>query len=275
MSGFSADWLALREAADMRARAASLIGRLRLAFADRAEIAVADIGCGTGSTVRAVAPALGARQRWRLYDHDRALLSTARERLSAWAQEADDDGDALRLVWYGKTLIVTLHELDLRSGVGPVMAEKPDILTASALFDLVSPPWIERFAQAVEGAAVYAALTYDGREEWSPPHPDDARALAAFHAHQRTDKGFGPAAGPDGATLLAAALERAGRTVETAYSPWRLGADDAALIAALANGAAGVALELGGLSADEAAAWAADRRGAAACVIGHTDLLAL
>ena len=71
-------------------------------------------------------------------------------------------------------------------------------MTAAALFDLVSASWIGSLARdiAAAGAAFYTALTYNGADGLSPPHPADAAMLAGFHAHQRRDKGFGPAAGP-------------------------------------------------------------------------------
>ncbi|MDZ4791569.1 MAG: SAM-dependent methyltransferase [Hyphomicrobiales bacterium] len=274
---FSADWLALRESADMLARAASLLGKLRLAFADRDEITVADLGCGTGSTVRAVAAMLPNRQTWRLYDYDAALLAAARARLSAWAQNAADDGAALVLTWYGKTLRVHFERINLVSDMYVVTDAAPDLITASALFDLVSPQWIDLFSQTVatRRTAVYAALTYDGREEWTPPHEADAAMLAAFHAHQKTDKGFGVSAGPDAAGYLSRAFSALGYTLEKADSPWRIAAEQSALIEALTQGATQAATETGLVDAAIIAGWLAHRRNASGCVVGHQDILAL
>ena len=55
-----------------------------------------------------------------------------------------------------------------------------------------SPPGARR-----RGAAVLFALTYDGRIGCSPEDPDDGLIVALVNEHQRTDKGFGPALGPD------------------------------------------------------------------------------
>ncbi len=277
MSGFSADWLALREPADMKARAAPLLGKLRLAFAERDEITVADLGCGTGSTLRAVAAMLPKNQIWRLYDYDAALLAAARSRIAAWANEAADDGDALTLSWYGKTLRVYFEPIDLNSRMHVVMDAASDLITASALFDLVSASWIKTFAEtaAARRPAIYAAITYDGREEWAPPHPADAAMLAAFHAHQRTDKGFGVSAGPDAAGHLERCLVEHGYAVQTADSAWRIGADQRVLIETLADGAARAVRETGAVGAAIIDEWLADRRTAQSCLVGHQDLLAL
>src|SRR5215470_6733872 len=74
---FSAQWLALREPYDQRARSVAVLDRVAAAFAGLSEISVVDLGCGTGSTVRSVGPRLPARQRWRLVDNELDLLAHA------------------------------------------------------------------------------------------------------------------------------------------------------------------------------------------------------
>ena len=96
MSGFSAEWLALREPADHRARSPALVAELRSVFAGRDTAAIIDLGCGTGSNLRALAASLPRRQSWRLVDRDPALLGAARERLAAWA-DASEAGAGLHL----------------------------------------------------------------------------------------------------------------------------------------------------------------------------------
>ncbi len=276
MSGFSADWLALREAADRRARAPSLLARLENAHAARSAIVIADIGCGTGSTIRAIAHLLPPQQTWRLYDYDEALLVAARASLAAWADKAGETAEGLTLHRRERSIRATFHRLDLMAGLARVFEPPPDLVTASAFFDLVSKDWIDAFVRqaAMARSAVYAAINYNGEEEWQPPHPIDAAVLAAFHAHQRTDKGFGPAAGPDAVRHLAGALEAAGYDVLTADSPWLLGAGDEKLIEAIAAGSAGATSETGLVPAADVAAWREARIRAATCRIGHTDVLA-
>ena len=65
-------------------------------------------------------------------------------------------------------------------------------------------------------------LTYNGEQAWSPRHGDDAEMTAAFHVHQRNDKGFGAAAGPSAPVELARAFAAAGHRVEEGDSPWIL-----------------------------------------------------
>src|SRR5207244_13460964 len=74
---FSAQWLALREPFDRRARDRRVLDALAAATASRDTIAVVDLACGTGSTLRAIGARLPGRQDWRLVDNDLGLLARA------------------------------------------------------------------------------------------------------------------------------------------------------------------------------------------------------
>ena len=77
MSGFSSEWLALREPYDLAARNTTVLDAVLAAFRGQASISVVDLACGTGSTLRAIGARLPARQSWRLVDNDLGLLGTA------------------------------------------------------------------------------------------------------------------------------------------------------------------------------------------------------
>lgn len=249
---FVLEWLDLREPADHAARDGGLLDAAAdFLTAAEAPLAV-DLGAGSGSTLRAFGErAAGAR--WRLVDRDRGLLAAAVER----------GGSGVEVV-----------EADLL-GVDALPLAGARLVTASALFDLVSAAWVERFVDrlAAEGIGLYAALSYDGAVVWDPELPEDGAVLAAFNAHQRGDKGFGPALGPEGGRHLARVLAGRGFSVAMAASPWRLGPGERELQAALAEG---IAAAVG----ERAAAWGQARReaamaGVSSCTVGHVDVLAL
>jgi SAM-dependent methyltransferase len=267
MSGFSTDWLDLREDADRRARDAGLEARLAAHLAGRDSLRIVDLGCGTGANARALAPHLPDGQAWRFVDHDVDLLAAAQARMAAWA-----GADAGR-----QPLDITYHMADLGGDLRTVIRPGDDLVTAAAFFDLVSPEWIARFTEVIADARAvfYTVLIYDGEEIWMPAHEADQAVLSALQQHQRTDKGFGPAAGPEAADLLVRALAEAGYQLHVAASPWRLGAPDAALIQALAEGTSRAAHETELVDEATAESWRIAREKAEAAIIGHVDLLAL
>ena len=275
MSGFDPAWLDMRESADHRARNADVLGACAAHLAQHDHVRVVDLGCGLGSNLRALAPHLPARQSWRLVDHDSLLLATARERLARWADKADQqENGALRLTRAGRAIDVEFAQADLAHGAAHVLRDA-DLVTAAALFDLVSEDWMRRFVTQIADLRTpfYTALTYDGVESWSPPDPRDAEMLAAFHAHQAGDKGFGPSAGPRATAILARLFKEEGYRVESGASPWRLTDADRPLIAALANGVAAACAETGLVDPQTILHWRAARE-TAEVEIGHVDLFA-
>lgn len=276
MSGFDAKWLDLREPADHRSRSEDLAKMLAREFGLRRHISVLDMGCGTGSNLRGTAPWLCDDQHWTLVDNDRALLSAAQARLSAWAERSERCGSELVLHKGGKRIAVQLLRADLARDLDRVCAAaKPQLVTASALFDLASAEFISEMAAEVVRcrAAFYTVLTYNGRQRWSPKHDADAAMASAFRAHQTRDKGFGDAAGPMAPGLLLAAFDAAGYSVTEGDSAWRLEEGDEDLIAELIPGFAAAVRETGLVPAEKMASWLKVARTGA--LVGHTDTLAL
>jgi SAM-dependent methyltransferase len=275
--GFSAQWLALREPADHAARDAGLRDLAAKALAGHETQNVVDLGCGAGSNLRGLAPALGPRQRWTLVDHDPALLAAAKDALTAWGDAATLTPEGLRLEKAGKRIEVRFRRADLAADPASALEEGTHLVTAAALFDLVSQRWAERFADALVARRLpfYTILIYDGVERWSPGHPLDAAALAAFHAHQAGDKGFGPALGPKASQAFADLFAARGYDVRRVSSPWRIGQDQAALLSALAEGGAEAVRQTGRLAPQEFEAWRAARLASTRCEIGHEDVFAV
>lgn len=278
MSGFSAEWLALREPVDHRARASDVADAVRAAFAGRSRVAVVDLGCGTGSNLRATSELLPAEQSWTLIDYDPRLLTAARATLSIWADQATASGERLTLKKGARRIEVAFRQVDLNRDLDSALdvgtGKACDLVTASAFFDLCSSAFLERFARAVaqRKARFFTVLTYNGEQGWMPDHPADVEMAAAFHHHQRGDKGFGPAAGPDSAAALARAFRATGYRVQEGDSPWELGVFEQRLVDDLANGFAGAVAETGLVSQVTITAWRSLRRAGAR--VGHSDTFA-
>lgn len=262
MSGFSADWLALREPADAVARNPELTARLIDWRRKQGALSVLDLGSGTGANYRFLAPRLGGDQHWRLVDHDPALLA-----------EIDLLCDSP-----GETAC-----LDLAGSWEALEMPQVDLVTASALLDLVSLDWLERLVRCSQAwrAAIFMALSYDGTIRWQPALTGDDRVQDRVNRHQRTDKGFGPALGPEAAPTLAALLADQGYEVALRPGPWRLGPEHAALQTALLIGWAAAVQDIAAepVDQDELAAWIDQRQqfirqGHSRLTVGHWDLFA-
>lgn len=279
MSGFSPEWLALREPVDHRSRDQQLAERVREHFAGRREVKVVDLGCGTGSNLRGTYHLLPGEQHWTLVDYDPRLLAAARETILAWGDASEvpltGSRDDLIVSKSGKRLHIRLRQADLNADLGSALGSAPDLVTASAFFDLCSADFITRLAAeiATRRAGFFTVLTYNGEQSWTPAHPADERLLAAFTKHQGGDKGFGPSAGPSAPAALITAFRSAGYVVHEGDSPWRMATSDAQLIADLASGFAAAVAETGEVDAATIAAWSGIKRTAA--IVGHTDTFAL
>ena len=195
MTGFSAEWLALREPHDLAARNPAVLDAVARSFKSTTSLDVVDLACGSGSTVRALHGHLPVQQHWNLVDNDRDLLTLACSRNRA------------------KGITLNAVHLDLSCNFEAALGGRINLITISALLDLVSQKWLDRFLReiAARHLPVYAALTYDGRTDLSPSDPFDSRIVSAVKAHQLTDKGFGPELGPSAASSAIARLRALGR----------------------------------------------------------------
>lgn len=282
MSDFDATWLDLREPADSAARASVLERLLTTALPAREPLRIVDLAAGTGSNLRHLAPRLGGAQAWRLVDANAALLDAVPNRLRAHGWDVDGDGRLAHGRGVRVHLAAETRDLaprDLAHGAVPADA---DLVTASALLDLVSRDWLDRLAAACadQGAAVLLAVSVDGTLAWEPAAELDGEVRALVERHQRTDKGFGPALGPDAPQAAVAAFERHGYGVETAASPWRLGPGDAQLQQHLHAGWAAAASEIAPEREAAIHDWLAHRMdllaaGVGTVTVGHQDVLAL
>jgi len=263
---FGAEWLSLRERADHRARAPELAEELAAWWEAQGARRIVDLGSGTGSNLRYLAPRLPGPQAWTLVDHDPDLL----DRVRPPADSVDFRIESLEPV------VADLA----RGGLDPV--GEADLVTASALLDLVSTRWLTALVRACRqaNAAALLALSYDGTVTWSVPAPDDALVLAAVNRHQTRDKGTGGALGPQAAHEAERLFRGAGYRCRLLPSLWKLGGDDAALVEELVAGWAGAASEINPQYAGRIREWARTRvaevrAGRLRVTVGHLDLLAL
>lgn len=273
---FEPRWLELREGADAAARATELLDPLRDLPVDRPGspdrpgrgagrgLVVHDLGCGTGSMGRWLAPRLDGAQHWVLHDRDPGLLRLAALR----APRAAADGSPVT----AETRRGDLARLTAAALAGA------SLVTASALLDVLTADAVDALAAACAGAGCPALLTLSvaGRVDLAPVHPLDGEIADAFNAHQRR----GDLLGPDAVGAACEAFDGRGARVRVHPSPWRLGPEDAALTAQWLRGWVGAACEQRPELAARAGTYLRERLEACAArelrvVVHHSDLLAL
>ena len=144
------------------------------------ELVIRDLGCGTGSMGRWLAPRLNGPQHWILHDRDPDLLDRAVARMPRTAAD-------------GSRVTVETEQGDIARLTAADLAGT-SLVAASALLDLLTREELDGLAAACAGAGCPALLTLSvaGLVELTPADPLDAEIGRAFNAHQRrVDHGRG------------------------------------------------------------------------------------
>ncbi len=264
----SPGWLALREPADAAARAIDLVAQVRQLLPTRGPLVVHDLGCGTGSMARWLAPQLVGPQHWVMYDRDADLLARA----AADVPPRAVDGSRVTV----ETRQCDITRLDQRDLSGA------SLITASALLDMLTAAEVERIVRCCFEAACVSLLTISvtGRVSLTPSDPLDDVIASAFNDHQRRAGSEGRLLGPDAVDVAADVFARLGAEVVRAPSPWRLGASSAALTIEWLTGWVGAACEQRPELAAPTRAYIQQRLADAAAgrlrvTVHHNDLLAV
>lgn len=264
MSGFSADWLRLRENCDTRSRSETFARAVGARLPLRPLRAV-DLGTGTAANIRYLAPRLGGEQRWLAIDNDPLLIAQQPSLLTGPGFDCH---------------LSALH-LDLATSLDAAPLTDCQLVTASALLDLVSMPWLEQLAACCEttGTTALFALTYDGRMQCSPGEPEDDWVRDLVNRHQQGDKGFGPALGPRATQHACTVFETLGFETRTVASDWLIEPDEVALQSALIDGWIAAAREIAPDEAERMAVWGLRRKahlaaGISRLHVGHQDFMA-
>jgi hypothetical protein len=262
VSGFSAEWLSLREPIDQRSRNPEILAAIEQHFRGRDSIAAIDLASGRGSVMRALTPRLPPRQDWHLIDDEQALLRDATG---------------------GTGTIHTYSRLaNLAEAIEDILGTDADLVVSSAFIDLVSDAWLDRLVQKTMARRlpVYLAMSYDGQGECDPRHPLDDAVFAAFDRHQQRDKGFGPALGPMAGAAAARKFTAAGYEVTRGRADWRLARTERDVQRMMVEGWFAAVNELGILDPPALAHWRDQRlawiaEGRATMTVGHLDIWAV
>ena len=264
----SGEWLDLREPADAAARDPQLVEHLRRQLPSTACLVVHDLGCGTGSMGRWLAPLLPGPQHWVLHDRDEDLLDAA---------TAEPPGPAAD----GASVSVETRASDVALLLPGDLADA-SLVSASALLDLLTRDELDRLIDVCTkaGCPVFLSLSVVGCVDLVPADPLDSSVAAAFDAHPRRMTERGRRLGPDTVAAAVEGFRRRGAEVLVRPTPWQLGAAEADLATEWFTGWIGAACEQSVELASETGSYARRRlaearAGELAVTVGHADLLVL
>ncbi len=262
----SSDWLALREEEDARARSSDLAleaaRRLR-----PGPIVIHDLGSGTGSMMRWLAPILPGPQTWVLHDWNPDLTGHATDGTAPLDRDRRPVSVSSRS---GQLAHLAAGDLDGAS-----------LVTASALLDVLTSEEVHAIARAcvAAGSPALLSLSVTGKVRLTPPDARDDVFGASFNAHQRRLVHGRRLLGRHGAALARGLFLRAGWHVRPIDTLWRLGEHEPHLLGQWFDGWVDAALEHRPELEGEHPAYrelraAQQRRGELSAVVAHTDLLA-
>lgn len=234
-SPFNAEWLALRERFDARARSRALAHDFAGMLPDR--VTLLELGAGTFSLFRWLAPIVARPQHWICVDNDADLLQRGLELTAAWGRrlgytvETSEDGARLALhtpngVWTIKPAQYDLEELDLSA----LVPDRVSGVMCSALLDLLSDDWLSELVYSLEGVPFYAAMTVTGGIWHNLQDRDDALVLKGFHRNQIGNDTQRDALGPHAMSAVARMAAFLGLNHAWHRSDWTIGPRDRAML---------------------------------------------
>jgi hypothetical protein len=279
-------WLSVREPADFAARSEVLTRAVVEALPADRPVCALDLGTGTGSNIRYLAERLPRSQRWLAVDQSADLLAELPGRISSWGAARGCEartGDG-RCILRGARLDceIEARQKDLSAlDDGEIFAGR-QIVTASALLDLMSEAWLRTTAARcrAENALALFAITYNGRFACTPMDAEDEEVRDLMNRHQKRDRGSGDrAAGPDAGACAERCFVDVGYRVRREPSDWTLGPADVDVQRLLIAGWAEAATEIAPDHASAIANWRVRRlahlsAGRSRIVVGHDDLAA-
>ena len=226
----SSDWLALREPEDAKARSLEL-ALLAAELLPDGPIVVHDLGSGTGSMMRWLAPHLSGPQTWVLHDWNADLTE------QALSQPRPRSRDGAEVSAVGR--VGSLAELSATELAGA------SLVTASALLDVLTSAEVHALVAAcvAAGCPALLSLSVTGTVQLTPRDELDAAINDAFNAHQLRDSDSRRQLGRYAAPIARGLFAEAGWNVRQTTTVWRLDDRQGALLGEWFDGWLGAAVE--------------------------------
>lgn len=220
-------WLEHRYPCDEAARNPNIEKKFLEYFSQRDRLHIMDAGAGTGSNFRYYFSKLPEQQEWILLEQDATLLQACRDRLNRFAEEnqyhLSEKGDQLLISSDRRQASIRFVQDKLENVKSLTDMEQLDVITANALFDLVSYEQFDAFAAQIAcyQVCLMASLNYY-ETSFLPFASEDGRFIQYFHMHMLRPQDFGEAMGPNCSEEMLDLLAAHEMKCEQEGSQWHL-----------------------------------------------------
>jgi len=221
-------WLDHRYAFDAEARNPSIEKKFIKYFSERESIHILDAGAGTGNNFKYYFEKLpNQKQSWVLLEQEAGSIEQCRKRLQRFAEkkgyELETTDDRFLLKAEGKLAQIQFEQGNLQDIKAHVDMETLDVVTANALFDLVSYEQFDHFAAQLTCYQVCLLATLNYYEtSFLPFSEEDGRFVRFFHTHMMRPRDFGQGMGPNCSEEMLELLVAHEMKVEQEESRWHL-----------------------------------------------------
>jgi precorrin-6B methylase 2 len=220
-------WLSHRFASDAAARNPEIEKKCLDYFRERPVLRIVDVGSGTASNFCYYFDKFSQSQHWTLLERDQALIGAARKNLMHFCQkhvyELKTTEEGFIIKANGKSAEIVFCRAKLQQIEKCVDMKKTDLLTANAVFDLIS---FDHFEELVIKLSAYntcllATLNYY-ETSFLPYREEDGRFVNYYHTHMLRPQADGIAMGPNCCEEMLDLLSRHQMMIEQDSSQWRL-----------------------------------------------------
>lgn len=228
---FTTDWLSERFRFDSASRNEQIEQTCFSLFPSRKRLQIVDIGAGHGSNFFYLFPKIQQHQEWTFVELNEGLLDAALDRILVYARTQEfpfeREGQTIFFRANQKDIKVTGKHASFLELEKVVSLAEIDLVTAAAVFDLLSVELFEQFAKTLIQARIplLSTINYLGMA-FQPEVEGDALYLKFYNDHMLRQQDFGQSMGPDCMKHMGAFFQKNGVQMEIGSSDWQVGTED-------------------------------------------------
>lgn len=220
-------WLAYRYACDVQARNPEIEHKFLEFFDHMHHLHITDVGAGTGANFRYYFNKIKQDQDWTFIEKDPHLIHGCHVCLEKFAHNhqyhLQQEGEMFLIRNEEKKARIRIIQGSLDNIEQLTDLEKADVVTANAVFDLVSFDQFDHLAGKLTRYEVCLLATLNYYEtSFLPFSENDSRFMRLYHMHMKRPQSFGIAMGRDSSEEMLDLLAQHHMRIEQEGSQWHI-----------------------------------------------------